>query len=136
MSGERDRCVEDLLQQYQRQRSGLAELHRRMQEVSATAVSPRREVSVTVNHNGGVTDIKFTGSAYRRMTPQELSAVIMRTLHDAREQAADEAARIIAPILPEGLNARDVVSGRLSTEQLVPSSGPRMPQVVREQLAR
>ena len=51
MTGSRDRIVEDILEQYQRQRSGLADLQRRMQAVTATVVSPRRDLSVTVGHS-------------------------------------------------------------------------------------
>lgn len=135
MSGD-DRRLEQLFEDYQRQRSRMADLAREMQEISATATSPRREVSVTVKHTGGVTDIKFTGSSYRRMAPNELSSLIMTTIADAKEQAADAAAELIAPMLPAGMNARDMVAGKLGVEALAPAAGPRLPQAVREQLQR
>jgi DNA-binding protein YbaB len=107
-----------------------------MREISATATSARREVSVTVKHTGGVTDIKFTGSGYRRLAPNELSSLIMATINDAKDQAADAAAGLLAPLLPSGMNARDVVAGKLGVEALAPAAGPRLPQAVREQLQR
>jgi DNA-binding protein YbaB len=134
MSGEQERVLEQLFQDYQRQRSRMADLAKQMQEISGTATSPRRELTVTVQHNGGLTDIKFTGSAYRRMAPNELADLIMSTVADAKEKAADAAAEVLAPMLPPSMNARDIVSGKLGMEAFAPAAGPRLPQAVREQL--
>ncbi len=131
-----DHRLEQLLDEYQRQHSRLTQLHHELQEISVTATSPRREVSVTASHLGGVTDIKFTGTAYKRMTSHELSALLLKTMAQAKEMAAEEAATIIAPIVPNGMNPRDLAAGRVDIETLAPSTGPRLPQVVREQLLR
>ncbi|GAA2564460.1 hypothetical protein GCM10010435_41050 [Winogradskya consettensis] len=136
MSTGQDRLLENLFEEYQQQRSKLTDLHRQMREISATAVSPRHEVSVTASHTEGVTDIRFTGSGYRRLAPQELSDLVMATVREARDKARDEAATVIAPVLPEGMNARDLVSGRIGADQLMPADGPRLPTVVREHLER
>jgi len=134
MSG--DSRLEQMFEQYQRQHSMLTDLHQKMKEISVTATSPRREVEITVNHGGSVTDIAFTGSAYKRMAPKELAEVIMRTLEDAKDKAADESARLLEPVMPNGMNARDLLAGRLGIEQLAPADGPRLPQIVREELQR
>jgi DNA-binding protein YbaB len=136
MSGEQDRVLEQLFQDYQSHRSKMASMAQQMQEISGTATSPRREVTVTVKHNGGLTDIKFTGSAYRRMTPTELSDLILATVNDAKEKAADAAADVLAPMLPPTMNARDIVSGKLGLNAFAPEDGPRLPQIVREELQR
>jgi DNA-binding protein YbaB len=134
MSGEQERVLEELFEGYQRHRSRMTDLATQMQEISGTATSPRRELTVTVQHNGGLTDIKFTGSAYRRMTPTELSDLILSTVAEAKEKATDAAAEVLAPMLPPSMNARDVVSGKFGLEALAPAAGPRLPQAVREQL--
>jgi hypothetical protein len=136
MPAGQDGFLEDLLAQYQRQRSALAELHTRMRQVSATAISPRRELSVTYSHSGGITDLKFLNSAYRRLAPNELSDLIMATVREAKDQAATEAAELMAPLVPNGLNPQDLVRGKLGTDALMPPEGPRLPQIVREQLER
>lgn len=135
MSGDTSR-VEQIFQEYQRQHAVFTDLHRQIQAISVTAASPRREVEVTVDHSGKVTGIDFTGSAYKRLAPKELSELIMRTLEDAKEQAADQSAELLTPVMPEGLNARDLVSGRLGIDKLAPADGPRLPRIVREQLQR
>jgi DNA-binding protein YbaB len=136
MSMSDDHRLETMFEEYQRQRLTLTELHQKIQAISVTASSPRREVEVTVNHGGSITDIKFTGTGYRRLAPKELSALIMHTIDEAKEQAAAESAELLAPMMPAGLNARDLLAGRLGLEQMAPSDGPRLPQIVREQLRR
>jgi DNA-binding protein YbaB len=131
-----DHRLETMFEEYQRQRLTLTELHQKIQAISVTTSSPRREVEVTVNHGGNITDIAFTGTGYRRLAPKELSALIMKTIADAKEQAAAESAELLAPLMPAGLNARDMLAGRLGLEQMAPSDGPRLPQIVREQLQR
>jgi DNA-binding protein YbaB len=135
VSSEHQRRIEDLYEQYQRQRQGLGELQQRMQAIAVTAYSPRREVAVTVGYTGVVSDISFPNSNYRRLAPQELSAMLMRAIADAKDRAAAEAAEVLTPLMPAGLDAKDLVSGRYSVDQLVPAE-PRFPPVVAEQLAR
>jgi hypothetical protein len=133
MSGDFNERIEGLFEQYKRQREGFAALQKQMQEITATATSPRREVAVTVGHGGVVTDIRFPTGAYRRMAPTELAAVLMSTLAEAREQAQQEAAAILGPVLPSGMNAKNLLSGQATVDQLMPPQ-PRMANSVREQL--
>ncbi|MDT4993463.1 MAG: hypothetical protein QOH97_3355 [Actinoplanes sp.] len=134
MSEERDRLVEQLMQDYQSHRGKMADMLQQMQEINATATSPRREVTITVSQHGGMSDIKFTGTAYRRLAPNELSKLILDTLNEAKDAAAARAAEVLAPMLPSSLNARDLLSGKLGVNAFAPEDGPRLPQVVREQL--
>ena len=60
-------------------------------------------------------------------SPAELHQVI---------EAATEAAEIMAPMVPNGLDPQDLVRGKLGAEALMPADGPRLPQIVREQLER
>jgi DNA-binding protein YbaB len=127
--------VEDLLQEYERQRSAVTDVQRRLREVCATAVSPRHEVSVTVGGHGSVREIKFPTSAYKRMAPQDLAAVLMATVAAAQEQAADQAANIVAPMMPSGIDTRAVLSGKARFTDVLPAE-PRMNPLIREQLDR
>ena len=131
-----DRQIEQVLDDYQRQHSVMGEIHRQLQALTASAVSPRRELEVTVKHTGGVVSITFNGTAYRRMAGKELSALLMRTIATATEKAAAEAAELIAPTLPLGMDAQALMRGKVSFDALAPGSGPRMYSAVREQLER
>jgi DNA-binding protein YbaB len=125
--------IENLFAEYDRQRSSLAEMQQKMREVSATATSPRREVSVTVGQNGVITDVQFTGSAYRRMTPKELSAAVLAAYADAKEQVMAQAAEVLRPFLPDGMDAGALVRGTAGAEVYFPTE-PRLATSVREML--
>ncbi|GAA2713722.1 YbaB/EbfC family nucleoid-associated protein [Actinoplanes palleronii] len=125
--------IEQLFAEYQRQRDNLADMQRKMSEISASATSPRREVTVTVGQNGVLTDIQFANGTYRRMTPSDLTAVVMTTFAEAKEAAMDQAAQILAPMLPDGLNAADLVRGKAGADAYLPAE-PRIATSVREML--
>jgi YbaB/EbfC DNA-binding family len=125
--------VENLFEQYRKQQDGLGALTRRMNEIRATATSPRREVEVTVGHHGAVTNLRFPSGAYKRMTPKELAEVVLATIASAQSLAHDQAAEILSPLLPAGVNARDLVSGKLAPAVLAPEQ-PNLTNHLREQL--
>lgn len=121
-----DDHIESLFAEYERQRSGITDLQARMKEVRASASSPRREVTVTVGRGGELTDITFPTGAYKRMTPTELTSAIMKAFGEAREQAMDQAAELLAPMLPAGMNAAMMVRGEAGVDMYLPPGGPRM----------
>ncbi|WP_018791579.1 YbaB/EbfC family nucleoid-associated protein [Salinispora arenicola] len=123
--------IEGLFEEYQRQRNSLTELQHRMRELTATATSPRREVSVTVGQSGVVTDIRFLTSAYKRLTPADLTEVIMATYAEAKENVMLQAEEVLAPMLPDGVDARSLVRGTAGTDAFLPPE-PRMTTSVRE----
>jgi hypothetical protein len=135
MSAQGNQSIEDFFEEYRQQRSGLGDLKRRMLAVSATVLSPRREVSVTVGHSGVVTGLAFPTNAYKQLTPKELADLLLNTIREAKDQAAVAAADIIAPLLPAGLNARELMRGNLSLDEMVPAE-PRLHPIVEEQLRR
>ena len=131
-----DHRLETMFEEYQSQRLTLTDLNSKIHAISVTVSSPRREIEVTVNHGGAITDLTFTGTSYRKLAPKDLSALILRTIADAKERAAAESAELLAPLMPNGLDARELLAGRASLDQLAPPDGPRLPRIVREQLQR
>lgn len=123
--------LESLLGEYQRQRDSLAEMQRKMRALSATATSPRREVSVTVGQNGVLTDIRFPTGAHKRLTPADLTAVIMATHLEAKESVMEQAASLLAPMLPTGVDAHSLVRGNAGADAFLPAE-PRIATSVRE----
>lgn len=125
--------IEGLFQEYQRQRNRLTEMQQRMRELTATATSPRREVSVTVGQNGVVTDIRFPTGAHKRLTPADLSELIMATYAEAKEDVMNQAAAVIAPMVPDGVDPDALVRGTAGTDAYLPEQ-PRIATSVREML--
>ncbi|RKT86453.1 YbaB/EbfC DNA-binding family protein [Saccharopolyspora antimicrobica] len=135
MPGVDRRNVEMLREAYEHQVTELAERQRRLSEVSATAVSPRRELSVTVGPQGVITELKFLTSAYRRLAKNELSELVTRTIADARAKLTEELAEVMAPMMPPGMDVKAVLNGTVSAEQMAPDES-KLPTLLRERLNR
>lgn len=112
--------LEEALTQYQRRRAELAEFQRNAAEVSATVTAPRKVVSVTIGNAGVVKEIKFPTAAYKNLSGPELAKVLVQTIEDARSQALDKVADLLAPMLPPGLDSRQVVRGTADLEKVMP----------------
>lgn len=128
---EYDRLVGEYQQQYRR----LADTQRRLREIACTVTAPRRVVSVTVGHGGVVTEVAFPTSAYKRMTPTELAAVVLETITAAREQATAEAATVLAPSMPAGVDAQALLSGSVDLQSMLPET-PDVSDATRDLLSR
>ncbi|UQU64516.1 YbaB/EbfC family nucleoid-associated protein [Couchioplanes caeruleus] len=123
--------IEHLFEEYERQRSSLTTMQQKMREISVSATSPRREVTVTVGQNGTLTDVTFPTGAYKRLTPAELTAVILQTYAEAKEQVVQQTAELLAPVLPEGMDAQQLARGTAGADMFLPAE-PRMATSVRE----
>ncbi len=125
--------IESLFEDYQKQRNSLSDLQGKMRALTATATSPRREVTITVGQNGVMTDIKFPTGAHKRLTPADLTELIMTTYAEAKEDVMQQAAATLAPMLPDGMDAQALVRGTAGADAFLPEQ-PRMVTSVREML--
>jgi DNA-binding protein YbaB len=128
--------LEELHRAYQEQRGLLADLRNKINDISVTAVSTRKEVSVTVTNTGQVSDIRFLGTGYKRHSAKDLSALVMQTITEAKSKAHELTSELLGPLLPAGMDARRLLGGDVDVDAIAPPDGPRMAQVVREQLYR
>ncbi|MEV6636975.1 YbaB/EbfC family nucleoid-associated protein [Actinoplanes sp. NPDC051470] len=117
---------------FRKQRESAAERYRQIQAISATATSARREVSVTVSHSGAVRDIKFTGTAYRRLAPAELATLLMETIDEAAKEVAGKLAEVLAPRLPPGVDVEKLLAGDVDPASFLPAAGPTLPREIVE----
>ncbi|MER7645354.1 YbaB/EbfC family nucleoid-associated protein [Streptomyces sp. NPDC126522] len=131
MPGPYDQQIEDLLDQYRRQRDEAAETRRRINETTSTVTAPRQTVKITVGAQGEVTAIEFPTGAYRRMAPKELADVLLTTLRQARAEALERVAGVLADRLPPGVTVPDLLQGRVDPAAVLPAD-PAMPDSVRD----
>jgi len=127
--------IENLFQEYEKQRNSLGEMQAKMSALSVTASSPRREVSVTVGQNGVMTDIQFPSGAHKRLATADLTRLIMETYAEAKEGVMNQAADVLEPMLPDGIDAHKLVRGQAGPDAFLPKQ-PRMVTSVREILTR
>lgn len=124
MTTQHEQMLEDALAAYRHQQEHLAGAKERMASVTGTATSGRREVSATVGRTGEVTELSFPTSAYKRMAPAELASVIVRTIAEARQKAVDASAAELAPMLPPGFSAHDLMNGTVDVQALFAARVP------------
>ncbi|MCS0606299.1 YbaB/EbfC family nucleoid-associated protein [Streptomyces sp. LP11] len=126
-----DQQIEDLLDQYRRQRDEAAETRRRINETTSTVTAARQTVRITVGAQGDVTAIEFPTGAYRRMAPKELADVLLTTLRQARSEALEGVAAVLADRLPSGVTVPDLLRGQVDPGAVLPED-PVMPDSVRD----
>ncbi|MEU2744540.1 YbaB/EbfC family nucleoid-associated protein [Streptomyces sp. NPDC007095] len=131
MSTPFDEQIEELRAGYQAQLAQIGELQRRMSEVSGTATAKAQAMKVTVGPQGEVLSVEFPTGAYRSMAPKELADLMVTTVQEARAKATAALAEVMAPHLPEGVDAARLLSGTADVAELMPSE-PAMPDGVRE----
>ena len=114
--------LDESLAQYRRRREELGAVQRGMAELAVTKVAPRKVVSVTVGGAGEVKEISFPTTAYKNLSQAELGSILTKTVAEAREAAIDRAAELIAPMMPPGLDPRQVMRGRADLDQVMPEN--------------
>jgi hypothetical protein len=112
--------LEGLAEECRRQGRVLQETQRGLQQISCTATSPRRVVSVCAGHGGKVREVVFIGDGYKRLAPRELGEVVLSTVREAQDLAVVEAARVLAPTMPAGLDPLRVLRGEVELADILP----------------
>ena len=121
MSASDGEQLEQALAGYTEQLANLGEMQGRLGEISCSVTSARQVVSVTVGFHGQVSDVKFPTGAYKRMAPAELAAVVLSTINEAHARARVVFAEVVAPTMPPGVNALDVVEGEADLQAMLPA---------------
>lgn len=125
--------IEQLLADYRKEREEADENRRRINAVTGTATSRRREVKVTVSARGEVTEVDFPTSAFRRMTPKELGELILTTIAEARAQALEQVDQLPFAKGLFGLKPSEMLTGDLDMDSLLPND-PHTSELVRDYL--
>ncbi|MER7361346.1 YbaB/EbfC family nucleoid-associated protein [Nonomuraea wenchangensis] len=120
MSEEFRLTVEELAKEYNRQATQLREAYGKLSELTATAESRDRMVSVTVGPRGQVQNIKLDPRVYRKLSPSQLARAIMEQIGAATGQVAGQTKELMAPFMPQGIPLEDVFGEGASIESFLP----------------
>jgi DNA-binding protein YbaB len=131
MTSPYDDAVAKLMAEYQQQLEQIGEHQRRMQEITGTAASPRKSVSVTLNAQGQLVELKFPTDAYRSMAPVELANVIIETFTAARDQVTRRQRELMAANAPGGIDVSQLFGPDADLGKVLPVN-PFMSDEVRE----
>lgn len=94
------------------------EVRQRLADAGTTVTSKNRAVSVALDAQGNVSEIKFLTSGYRAMAPAELGALLVSTIAEARAVVTSQLAELFEPMMPGG-SALDVLSGDFDLEAVM-----------------
>ncbi|OJF09392.1 YbaB/EbfC family nucleoid-associated protein [Couchioplanes caeruleus] len=92
--------LDDVYGQYQRLRSDLDQIQRRLTDLRATAESADGLIRATVGPRGQLVDLHLDRHIHRDLDPTELSREIVATTAAAAAKATAEIERLMAGYLP------------------------------------
>jgi DNA-binding protein YbaB len=128
-------AAEQALAHYRELRRDAMNIQQQIKEISATAVSKRQTVKVTVNVHGEISALEFPTGGYKRMTPTELAEAIKTTAQEAKAKALDDLNALMEPKLQTGLSFKDLIQGKADLAAALPEE-PAMPDAVADYLRR
>ncbi|WP_233624568.1 YbaB/EbfC family nucleoid-associated protein [Actinoplanes sp. ATCC 53533] len=91
---------DDVFGQYQRLRSGMDDMQRRLAELQVSAESDDGLIRATVGPRGQLIDLRLDRRIYRDMDAAELSRKIVTTTEQAAAQMAEQVQQMMAGYLP------------------------------------
>ncbi|MFI9380105.1 YbaB/EbfC family nucleoid-associated protein [Kutzneria sp. NPDC052558] len=130
MSSPYDESIKELMGEFHQQLDQLNETNQRMQEITATATSPRKSVSITVGAQGRLVEFKFPNDAYKRMAPVELANVITETFTAAQQQVQAQLMELMQANVPAGFDLSALYGPDADIGKVLPRE-PIMPDAVR-----
>jgi DNA-binding protein YbaB len=83
-------AINEAMAELKSQRRAMEQLQGNLDRIRATVRSKRRQVSVTVDARGEITELTFHGQSYRTMPPADLAKLIVETIQDAKQAAQEE----------------------------------------------
>jgi DNA-binding protein YbaB len=96
----------------------LAMMRKKVEETRVTARSADNLITAVVDGQGELVSITFTTAKWRRMAPAELSAALVKTVNQAREDSRAELMRLYSGIMPERLLPPGAAEGRTSLREM------------------
>ena len=98
---------DEVFGQYQRLRSGMDELQRRLAAMQVTAESEDGHVRATVGPRGQLVKLTLDPRIYREADADALARKITETVQQATERSTEQVQRVVADYLPAGSAAVD-----------------------------
>ncbi|GGM63412.1 YbaB/EbfC family nucleoid-associated protein [Dactylosporangium sucinum] len=121
--------IERAYAELEQSQQAIAQVQHDMAGRTITATSKNRTVSVVVDAQGEVLDVKFPTRAYRSMPTPELSALLVETIGQARRQATAELASMFSAVLPQATPIADMLNGTADIDEMMREVMRQMPDM-------
>ena len=108
-------AIEDWAARVERQSTLTTELSERLQQAQASAESRDGEVRVTVDHSGGLADLRLAERAMR-LSATDLSEIILATSRRAQAQLAKDVAELVSGLYGAGSQTAAFIGGTYAAQ--------------------
>jgi len=126
-----EESMKELMAEFDKARTELASMQKNAESVSHKSRSKNRMLSVTVDGRGEITELKFHNQNWRTMAPGELGKVIVQTIKEAKDGAQQEVWAAMGSVLPAGVEAAELATGKLDWSAAIPED-IGLPDIVKE----
>lgn len=110
MKEEYEAAFNEAVAEFEEQRDSFLQMQEDFDQITGSARSKRRQVSVTVDANGDIIELKFHGQGYRNLPPAELADIIVQTFREARREAQAQVSESVSDLLPPGVELEDLTN--------------------------
>lgn len=99
------------IEAFEQEQAKLADFQRKLSETTTVVESKNHMITVTLDGNGELSDLKFNTTAYRSMAPAELAAAITEVLQQARQQSLKTMQELMGGSPVPGYELDELASG-------------------------
>ncbi|MFI2710481.1 YbaB/EbfC family nucleoid-associated protein [Micromonospora sp. NPDC018662] len=121
--------IERAYTELEQSQQAIAQVQHDMAGRTTTVRSKNRALSVVVDAQGEVVEIKFHSRGYRSMPAPELSALLVETIAEARRQAIAEVASMFSAVLPPSMPIMDMLSGTADIDEMISEAMRQIPDL-------
>jgi len=111
--------IEKLQAELERSQRAIEAIRLDMTAERSTVTSKNRAISVTVDSQGELVEIKFLTRSYRLMPSAELAALLVETIATARREALAKMAALFEAVLPDNIPVLDMINGTLDIDEMM-----------------
>ncbi|GAB1688679.1 YbaB/EbfC family nucleoid-associated protein [Krasilnikovia sp. M28-CT-15] len=110
-----DDVVDDWARRIEQQTALTTELSERLQGSKASAESPGGEATVTVDHSGGLADLRLSARAMQ-LSPDELAEIILATSRRAQAKLAQQVTDLVSGLYGAGSETAAFIGGTYAAQ--------------------
>ncbi|WP_243791922.1 YbaB/EbfC family nucleoid-associated protein [Saccharopolyspora gloriosae] len=107
------------IQAFEEEQAKLTEFQRKLAETTTVVESRNHMVTVTLDGNGELSELKFNTTAYRSMAPAQLSAAITEVLQQARQESLETMQKLMGRSPVPGYELSDLTSGQADLAEVL-----------------
>jgi DNA-binding protein YbaB len=130
MSQDPHESFENALAELQRTQERLQAARQKLHHNSTKVTSKDGMVTVTLDERGDVASIAFNTPKFRRLAPAELGSVLVETIRRARAESRNAMISAYRPLMPDGLDIEQIMSGKFSADGIFDNARRRVEQIM------